>query len=73
MSNKFNESDKQKIVEFLNMVATHATFQFKTSELIAYFKLLAHMQQVVLPKVDANILEIVRVVESEIQSDQKSE
>jgi hypothetical protein len=61
----FTEDDKQKIVEYLNMVATHAEFKIKTDELVKYFKLLAHMQQSVLPKVNANILEVKRVVEAE--------
>lgn len=59
----FNEEDKQKFIEFLNVVAKSATFQVKTEELIAYFKLLAHMQQKILPKIDANILEVKRVIE----------
>ena len=60
----FNETDKQKFVEFLNMVAKCATFEMKTDEVIAYFKLIAHMQQSILPKINANILEIIKVEES---------
>lgn len=48
----------------MNMVATHAKFSMDTNELIQYFKLLQHMQQKILPKVDAHILEIKRIVES---------
>lgn len=62
--NAFTESDKQKLIEFLNMVAKHATFSLKTEEVIVYFKLLAHMQQVVVPKVSAHVFEVVRVVEA---------
>ena len=61
----FNESDKQKFVEFLNVIAKNASFTMNTDEIITYFKLLAHMQQVILPKIQANILEIVKVVEAE--------
>ena len=62
---KFKQEDKEKMVEFLNLVAQHAEFKVNTEELIKYFKALAHMQQVVLPKVEANILEVIKVVEQE--------
>lgn len=62
MSNlRFSEEDKQKVVEFLNQVATHARFDVNTSELISYFKNLSFMQQVLLPKINANILEIKQI------------
>jgi hypothetical protein len=59
----FTEEDKHKFVEFLNSVAKHARFEMNTSELINHFKLLSHMQQKILPKIDANILEIKKVIE----------
>lgn len=62
--NKFNEQDKQKFIEFLNMVAKNAQFNVNTTELINYFKLLQHMQTQILPKIDANILEVKKVVEN---------
>ena len=68
----FTEEDKKKVVEFLNMVAKHATFNIKTNELIDYFKLLAHMQQQILPKIEQHILEVVRVVEEDKSSKKKS-
>lgn len=61
---KFTEDDKKKVIEFLNMVAKHATFELNTPDLINYFKLLSFMQQTVLPKIDANTLEIKKVVEA---------
>lgn len=61
---RFTEEDKQKFVEFLNLVAKHARFNLDTSELIQYFKNLSYMQQKILPKIDANIFEVKRVVES---------
>lgn len=67
----FTEEDKQKFVEYLNLVAKHAEFTVKTDELIKYYKLLAHMQQSILPKIDANILEVKRIVES--KSDESKE
>lgn len=54
----FTEDDKKKFIDFLNAVATHAKFELNTQQLCEYFKLLAHMQQVMLPKIDAHILEI---------------
>ena len=63
MKNKFTEDDKKKIVEFLNFVAKKATFEMNTQEVIDYFKLLSFMQQSLLVKIDANILEVMRVVE----------
>lgn len=63
----FTEEDKQKFVEFLNIVAKTARFDVNTAELIQYFKLLSHMQQKILPKLDANILEILKVVEPKDQ------
>lgn len=61
MQNSFNEDDKQKFIDFLNSVANHAKFNIDTQQLCDYFKLLAHMQQVMLPKIDANILEVKSV------------
>lgn len=63
--NYFQEEDKEKFIEFLNMVSKHSKFEMSTTDLIKYFHLLSHMQKVVLPKLDANILEIRRVVEAE--------
>lgn len=69
---KFTEDDKKKVIEFLNMVAKHATFKISTTELINYFKLLSHMQQAILPKIEANTLEIKRVIETQEPETKKS-
>ena len=71
MQNKFNEDDKAKFVDFLNSVAKHAKLELNTQELISYFKLLNHMQSVILPKLNANILEVIRVVEAREEPEQK--
>ena len=64
MKNSFTEDDKKKTIEFLNFIAQKAKFNdLNTQDIIAHFKLLSFMQQVLLPKIDANILEIVKVVE----------
>jgi hypothetical protein len=69
----FSEADKQKLVEFLNIVAKNATFTMKTDEIINYFKLLAYMQQSILPKIDAHILEVLKVSEIEKKATEKTE
>lgn len=61
----FNDEDKQKVVKFLNMVAKSARFDMDTTELVAYFKLLAYMQQTLIPKIDQHCLEVLRVVDPE--------
>jgi hypothetical protein len=60
----FSEDDKEKIVKFLNMIATHADFKLNTLQIVDYFKLLQYIQQVLLPKIDANILEVKKIVET---------
>lgn len=64
MDKKFTEDDKKKVVAFLNMVAKNAKFEMNTQEIIEYFKLLSHMQQQILPKIDSNIFEIKKVIET---------
>ena len=71
MENKFSEDDKKKVVEFLNLVAEKAKFDLNTSEIIKYYGLLSYFQKELLPKIDANILEIVKVVEPEIITETK--
>lgn len=64
-ANKFNKEDKEKVIEFMNLNAKFAKFRDPdTHEMIKYVKLLGHMQQVILPKIESNILEVVKVVES---------
>lgn len=65
IENKFNEDDKKKLVDFLNIIAKKAKFEMDTSEVIKYYGLLSFMQQELLPKIDANIMEVVKVVEPE--------
>jgi len=65
LENKFTDEDKAKIVEFLNFIATKAEFNaWKTEDSVKHFKLLAHMQQVILPKIEANIFEVKEVVQA---------
>ena len=74
MKNKFTEEDKKKTIDFLNFIANKATLkEMSIQESIEWFKLLSFMQQILIPKIDANILEILRVVESKQEPEQKSE
>ena len=60
MNNTFTEDDKKQVVDFLNFIATRAVFpKWRTADSIMHFKLLAFMQQTLLPKIDANILEVI--------------
>lgn len=68
MENSFKEEDKQKFIEFLNLIAKKAQFNLNTQEIINYFSLLNHMQKVMLPKIDNHILEVKKVVESSQES-----
>lgn len=61
MENKFTDEDKNKVIDFLNFVATNATFKLNTDDVIKYYSLLAHMQKVILPKINDNIFEIISV------------
>jgi hypothetical protein len=63
MDQHFTRDDLQKVTDFLNSVAKHAKFEVNTQELITHFKLLAHMQNKIIPKLEANILEVTRVIE----------
>ena len=62
MDGKFTEQDKQMFIDFLNFIAVKAVFQdWKTEDSVKHFKFLSHMQNQILPKIDANILEIIQV------------
>ena len=70
MENKFNEKDKEQLIEFLNFIANKAEFnKLSTNEIIKYFRLLNFMQTQMLPKVDSNIMEIKRVIEAKDKED----
>lgn len=73
---KFTDKDKAQVVEFLNFIATEARFKpnsdgVDTAFIIKYFKLLSFMQQTILPKIDANILEIIKVHKPSTESEQE--
>lgn len=65
MENKFNEDDKKKVIQYLNIVAKKARFNVDTQELIEYYKLLNYMQTALLPKIDTNIFEVKSIKEED--------
>ena len=65
MDNNFSEDDKKKLIEFLNITAEKGSFNLSYSEVIKYYGLIAFMQKELIPKINANILEIVQVIEPE--------
>lgn len=64
MKNTFKEEDKKKVVEFLNHIAKHASLTHSVQQSIEFFKLLNYMQTELIPKINDNILEIKKVVET---------
>jgi hypothetical protein len=69
----FSSEDKQKVIEYLNIIAKKAVFTLNTQEVIEYFKLISFMQQVLIPKIDNNILEVSRVFEAPKEEVSKEE
>ena len=59
--NTFKEQDKEKVILFLNHLAKHASFTHTLPQAIEFYKLLSYMQQVLVPKISDNILEVVTV------------
>jgi hypothetical protein len=59
---KFSQGDSEKVVQLLNIVATKAEFNgLDVKQIIAFTKLLNWAQTELLPKIDANIFEVVSV------------
>lgn len=57
--NNFTDKDKEQVIAFLNYIATNATFTQNIQGSIELVKLLSHMQQVIIPKIDSHILEFI--------------
>jgi hypothetical protein len=69
---KFNKEDYTKVVEFLNFIATRASFKdWTTADSITHFRLLQHMQVTILPKIEANTLEIESVKHNPVVEPEK--
>lgn len=67
MQESFTEDDKKKVVDFLNIIAQKAKFELNTQEVIEYFKLLAHMQQSIIPKIDGHIFEVKQIKKAPVK------
>jgi len=64
LENSFSKDDLNKVIEFLNFIATRATFEnWKTEDTIKHFRLLQHMQATIIPKIEAHLFEIERVIQ----------
>lgn len=59
--NHFTEEDHKRVIDFLNTIGKHAKMNLSVQEICDFFKLLAHMQQVILPKINSHILEVKEV------------
>ena len=69
----FTDKDKEKLIQFLNFVATKAEFNnLKTNDIILFYNLLSFMQKELLPKVESHIFEIKGTVEMEKDKPKKS-
>lgn len=61
-SKHFTEKDAEKLVSFLNFIATNATFdRLKVKDVIAFHRMLNWAQVELLTKVQANIFELQEI------------
>jgi len=74
MENNFNENDKKKLIEFLNLIAEKADFSnLKIADIIKIYGSLSYVQKEILPKIESNILEVIRITESNESSEMETE
>lgn len=65
MKQSFTDEDHKKFCEFLNFIAKKAVFNsWNTEDTIQHFKLLAHMQQTILPKIEAHVFEMKELIQT---------
>lgn len=68
----WSEEDSNKIIEYLNLVATHAKFNVSTQELIKYFKCLNWMQHTLLNKIkDSSVSDVTVRTKEELKGKPK--
>jgi hypothetical protein len=59
----FNQNDKEKVIEFLNLIALKADFNnMSVKDNIKLFGLLSFMQKTLIDKIDNNLLEVTKYV-----------
>jgi hypothetical protein len=62
--NSFKDEDKDKLIEYLNFVASHAKFTVDVKQQIEHVKLLNYLQHILLPKINNHVLEVLGVHET---------
>lgn len=61
--NNFKKEDKQQVIDFLNFIAENAKFDdWTTEKSIKHFRMLNFMQSRLLPLIEANTLEVNKIV-----------
>lgn len=67
----FDEKDKEKLVEFLNFISENAEFNLGVKEVVSFFNLLSWAQNVLLKKINENIMGTPKVIEPEAETEPK--
>lgn len=63
---RFAEDDKKKLVEFLNFISEKAKFDgMDVKDTIQFFGLLSWSQQVLMKKIEANIMGVPKIIDPE--------
>ena len=62
--NNFTEADIKKATELINFISDKAEFTLNQKEIIEHFQRLAWFQQQLIPKMEANILEVKNIVKA---------
>lgn len=74
MKKHIKESDKQKLVEFVNFIAEKGKFDnMNVKEVIKFYGLLSFIQKELLPKIEDNIFEIGQPVQQKLPDLPKDE
>ena len=55
----FRQRDRDNIVALLNFIHTHARYSLTTAQVIELFGLLSWAQKELIPRIDANIMELI--------------
>lgn len=63
---KFSEKDSEKVIEFLNFIATKASFNnLSVADTIKFYGLLVFCQKDLLKKIEANIFQVESITHKE--------
>ena len=69
----FTDEDIRKATELINFISDKAEFTLNQKEIIEHFQRLAWFQQQLIPKMEANILEVKRVTKASEPTEEKVE